>query len=236
MEERKYEFSPSYGFIRKEYKRFNDKHLFKLKSYLFSFLKKIKIWYGTPAKGDNNLNTKAVLGIECTYKIIEGKLMKPQTHRGKIESNDVIVEQLELKDDDFFKKFYVCYDDIISYMKLESFKGKVIEVGKYDEKLIRKGSFNEEKNPHIIQFFYGFYDNFGLRAVGFLHVPKINMLVVNLLSILRLRHLIKNNNQKKEYWSIENNLKKLDFECKAIIKCVYLPDSIFSIIFKFLVG
>ena len=235
MEERSYEYTPSYGFIRKEYNRFNDKKLFKGKLYLFAILKKIKLWYGTPTPGDNNLNTKVILGVECEYKL-EGKKIVAEKHCGKITNDDIEVKDLELGDDDYFIKFFICSDDIIKYIKLESYKGKVIELGQYEENLNRKITINEEKNPHVIQSLYGFYDNYGLRAVGFQHVPRINMLVLNLIVILRLRHQVKNDMKKKEYWSNEKNLGKLDYGMKAIVKSVFLPDVPFSYIFKYCSG
>ena len=236
MEERKYELSPSYGFIQKEYKRFNDIKLFKDRSYLFAFLKKIRIWYGTPTKGDIDLNTKVILGIECEYKILEGKIIKGERHIGKIVSDDVEVKELELKEDDYFYKFFVCFDEIIKYIKLISYKGKIIEMGNYDEKLNIKASFNEEKNPHVIQGFYGFYDDYGLRAVGFQHVPKFSIFVLKLIGILRLRHKIKTDIKTRDYWSDENNLKKLDIAMRVIAKSAFLPDGPFSTIFKYWVS
>ena len=237
MEERRYESSPSYGFIRKEYTRFNDIKLFSGKNYLFSAVKKIKIWYGTPAKGDNNLKTKVILGIECQYKLLDGGIIKGGMYTSKLESDDIITKELELKDqDDFFTKFYICFDDIISYIKIESQKGKIIEVGDCDNNLLKIASFNDAKFPHVIQIFYGFKDDYGLRALGFKHVPKIYMLILSLIDILRLRHNIKNDIKLKEYWEDQNNYKKLDFAMKAIIKMALLPDSPFSIIFRFCVG
>ena len=233
MEERKYELSPSYGFIQKEYKRFNDKKLFKDRSYLFAFLKKIRIWYGTPVKGDIDLKTKAILGIECEYKILEGTIIKGERYIGKIVSDDVEVKELALKDDDYFYKFYVCFDEIVKYIKLVSYKGNSIEIGNYDEKLNIKASFNEEKSPHVIQTFYGFYDDYGLRAVGFQHVPKFSMYVLKLIGLLRLRHQIKHDEKIRDYWSDENNLKKLDISMRVIAKSAFLPDGPFSTIFKF---
>ena len=236
MEERSYEYTPSYGFIRKDYNRFNDKKLFKGKLYLFAILKKIKLWYGTPIQGDNNLEKKVILGIECKYSILGGQKITAKSHCGKLGSDDIEVKELELKENDFFNKFYICSDDIITYIKLESYQGKKIELGEYDEKLNRKVVFNEEKNPHVIQSFYGFYDDYGLRALGFQHIPKIKMLVLNLIILLRLRHQVKNDMKKKEYWSNKKNLEQLDNGMKAIIKSVFLPDVPFSHIFKYCVG
>ncbi len=234
MEERRYESSPSYGFIRKEYKRFNDIKHFNGIEYLFVFLKKIKLWYGTPAKGDNNLDTKAILGIEAEYRVINRKTVKAESHLSKIESNDIQTKELSLKNDDYFTKIYICCDDIISYIKLESLKGEKIELGSLDEKLLKKISFNDAKNPHVIQYFYGFIDDYGLRALGFRHVPKASLLIMNQYDIFRFRHLIKQDEKKKEFWENKDNLKDLDTSMKAIAKLVFLPDSLFSFIIKFL--
>ena len=237
MEERRYESSPSYGFIRREYTRFNDTKLFPGKSYLYAIAKKIKLWYGTPIKGDNNLRTKVILGIECEYKLLNGKIIKGDRHISKLESDDIIVKELELKDDDdFFTKFYICFDDIISYIKIESFKGKILELGDCNNNLLKIASFNDAKYPHIIQIFYGFKDDYGLRALGFKHVAKVFMLILKLIDILRLRHKIKKDNKIKEYWEDPNNYDKLDLVMKAIFKMALLPDSPFSTVFRFCVG
>ena len=237
MEERRYESSPSYGFIRREYTRFNDTKLFQGKSYLYAFVKKIKLWYGTPAKGDINLRTKVILGIECEYKLLNGTIIKGERHISKLESDDIIIKELELKDeDDFFTKFNVCFDDIITYIKIESFKGKILEVGNCDNNLLKIASFNDAKYPHIIQIFYGFKDDYGLRALGFKHVAKVYMLILYLIDILRLRHKIKNDIKIKEFWEDPNNYEKLDFTMKTIFKMVLLPDFPFSTVFRFCVG
>jgi len=56
------------------------------------------------------------------------------------------------------------------------------------------------------------------------------------ISILRLRHIIKTDENQKEYWSKDDNLSKLDIGMKALIKTVFLPDAPFSTVFKYLVG
>lgn len=236
MEERRYEYSPSYGFIRKEYRRFKDIEVFKGLSNNYVFLKRIKLWYGTPAQGDINLNTKAILGIEAEYRILGGKQIKGPSHLAKIESNDVQTQELALKDYDYFSKFNICFDDIITYIKFESFKGEKIELGTFDEKNSKDISFNDAKNPHVIQYFYGFIDDYGLRALGFRHVPKVTLLILSCIDILRFRHLIKHDEKAKEFWSQDKNLTKLDTAMKAIVKLVFLPDSQFSYVFKYCVG
>ena len=234
MKLKNYEFTPSYGFIRKEYTRFNDTKLLEGNSAYFTILKKIKLWYGTPKNNDNYLDySKVILGIECQYRTLGGKTIKADKHCSPVESDDVEVKELELDNNDYFCKFFICSDDIIYYIKLESFKGKTIEIGQFYENISKNPSFNGAKSPHIIQTFYGFHDNVGLRALGFGHTPKINMYIINFLGILRLRHMMKHNEKQKNYWSNENNIKKLDLSMKAIIKLAFLPDGPFASVFKY---
>ena len=57
---------------------------------------------------------------------------------------------------------------------------------------------------------------------------------MNQYDIFRFRHLIKQDEKKKEFWENEDNLKDLDTSMKAIAQLVFLPDSLFSFIIKFL--
>lgn len=234
MELKKYELTPSYGFIRKEYTRFNDTKLLKGNLKYFTLLKKIKLWYGTPKIQDQYLDyQKVILGIECEYRTLGGTSLKAEKHCAQIETDDVEVKELELENTDFFSKFYICADDIIYYIKLESNKGKIIEIGEFYENISKNPSFNEAKIPHIIQTFYGFHDNIGLRALGFSHTPKLDMYIINSIGILRLRHLIKYDEKQKKYWSDEKNIANLNLGMKAIAKLVFLPDMPFVSVFKY---
>jgi hypothetical protein len=233
MEERIYETSPSYGFIKKDYKRFNDKSQFNGRSYLFAGISKIKIWYGTPVKSpdNDNKNDKAILGIECWYKSMGQKIKDSVRHIGTIQSSDVVTKELELKENEFLSKCYISYDSIIRYIKFVSNKGTPIELGNSTNQ--QSLSINEREKAHIIQYLFGFYDDCGLRALGFRHAPRIKMIIMNNIGILRLRHLIKTDAKQKEYWSKEENLQKLDEPMRAIAKLAYLPDYPFSIIYQF---
>ena len=234
MKLKKYEFTPSYGFIRKEYTRFNDTKLLEGSSACFTMLKKIKLWYGTPNKEDKYLDySKVILGVECEYRTLGGKTIKAEKHCAPVVSDDVEVKELELENNDYFCKFYICSDDIIYYIKLESSKGKIIEIGQFYENISKNPSFNEAKFPHIIQTFYGFHDDIGLRALGFSHTPKIDMYIINFIGILRLRYKIKHNEEQKKYWSDEKNITNLDIGMKAIAKLVFLPDGPFTSVFKY---
>ena len=233
MEEKIYETSPSYGFIRKDYKRFNDKDQFKGRSHLFAGINKIKIWYGTPIKSPDNDNqiTKAILGVECWYKAMGQKIKDSVRHTGAIESSDVETKELELKENEFLSQCYISYDSIIRYIKFVSNQGNRIELGNCTNQVSL--SINEREKAHIIQYLFGFYDDCGLRALGFRHAPRVKMIIMNNIGILRLRHLIKTDEKQKEYWSKEENLQNLDVPMRAIAKLVYLPDFPFSVVYQY---
>lgn len=236
---RQFESSPSYGYIRGEYTRFNDLKLFQGKTYLYSKLKKIKLYYGYISKTDDDddnedlLLTKAILGIELTYQILDGKkagkIVQSKKYTGKLIEEYLNTKELELKENDYFTKFSICFDDIITYIKLQSYQEKVIELGECDEKTLKTINFNQADNSRVIQIFFGFYDNKGLRAVGFRHFERSLTCIFDLLPILLIRYKIKNNDKKAiEY---VNNLK--NSEMKAIANWIFLPDTHFSTVLKF---
>lgn len=230
--EKKFINMPSIGIIFKEYKRFNDIECFKERQTLFSKLYKIKIWYGSISKENSG---KSILGIECEYKLLDGKVIKGKSYKGQIGKDDVDTKELELKSNDFFYKGFINYDDYsITYIELESFKGEKIQMG--SKLSSTEKSFNAEGEPLVIQYVYGFYDENCIRALGFRYAPKIYILILNIIDILRVRHKFKTNIKEKEYWSNEDNLKKLNLVMKAVAKLALLSDSPFSCVFKFLLG
>ena len=216
--------SPSYGMIESGKSiRFNDMKSFKAKTYFFTKLKKIKVWYGTPSDQSKAENRKVVLGIEAEYKVLKSK---PIRNVGKIASYDVITSEVKLKDNtDFFTKLYLCVEDVITYIKLMTKKGNVLEVGQCDNKTKKEISLNNDKDPSIIQTLHGYYDNTGLRALGARYIQANRFYFLNNMDILIIRYKIKVDKKFKEKWEKEENLKKLDIGMRAIIKLSKLPDN-----------
>ena len=227
-----YESSPSYGLIRKEFKRFNDLELFTGKSYLFTRLNKIKIWYGSSSKAKDK---KAILGIEANYRLAKENKENLNRHTCEIKASNIIVKELKLTKTDYFCKINLCFDDVLTYIKLQSRNGKSIELGDYDAKYAKNISFNSDKDSHIIQTFHGYYDNEGIRALGMRHISKSKYCLVNNIDILYLRHKIKNDEKLKQYWENEKNINKLNMGMKAVAKLAMLPDNPFSYVFKYLI-
>ena len=225
--------SPSYGMIESGKSiRFNDMKSFKAKTYFFTKLKKIKVWYGTPSDISKAERHKVVLGIEAEYKLLKSK---PIRNLGKISSYDVITSEVKLKDNtDFFTKLYLCVEDVITYIKLMTKKGNVLEVGQCDNKTKKEISLNNDKDPSIIQTLHGYYDNTGLRALGARYIQANRFYFLNNMDILIIRYKIKVDKKFKEKWEKEENLKKLDIGMRAIIKLSKLPDNTFGTIFKYM--
>ena len=225
--------SPSYGMIESSKSiRFNDMKLFTAKTYFFTKLKKIKVWYGTPSDISKAERRKVVLGIEAEYKLLKSK---PIRNLGKISSYDVITSEVKLKDNtDFFTKLYLCVEDVITYIKLMTKKGNVLEVGQCDNKTKKEISLNNDKDPSIIQTLHGYYDNTGLRALGARYIQANRFYFLNNMDILIIRYKIKVDKKFKEKWEKEENLKKLDIGMRAIIKLSKLPDNTFGTIFKYM--
>ena len=227
-----FESSPSYGLIRNKFKRFNDLELFTGKSYLFTRLNKIKIWYGS---SPNAINKKAILGIEANYRLANKNNETLNRHTCEIKASNIIVKELKLAKADYFCKINLCFDDVLTYIKLQSRNGKSIELGDYDAKYAKNISFNSDKDSHIIQTLHGYYDNEGIRALGMRHISKSKYCLVNNIDILYLRHKIKNDEKLKQYWENEKNINKLNMGMKAVAKLAMLPDNPFSYVFKYLI-
>ena len=228
--------SPSYGFITKKFSRFNDLNLFKTKSYLFTKLNKIKIWYGPATVKGINKQPKVILGIEPNYRFLGKNDEKPKRYLAKLSSNDIEVKELALKNNsDYFCKIYLCVEDIITYIKLVSKNGEVLEIGNFDEKTSKNISFNNDKNPHLIQTLHGFYDDAGLRALGVRHIQANKYFFINNMDILTLRYKVRHDNNFKKHWEKQENLDKLNVRMKAIVKLIFLPDNQFGYVFKYMI-
>jgi len=238
METKFFISSPSYGIIEKsnKCKRFNDLKLFKSKSYLFTRLKKVKIWYGSTTVKTITKQPRIILGIECDYRLLTESDSKPQRYSGELYSNDIVVKELELKENsDFFSKLYLCCEDFITYIKFVTKKGKVLEVGTFDKNTNKEISINNEKNPNLIQTLHGFYDKGGLRALGARFIQAKRFFFVTNMDILALRYKAKYDKNFKKHWENEKKYEKLSITMKALIKLVFLPDNPFGMIIKYII-
>ena len=225
--------TPCFGLIPYDKTQFRDSDLFENEMWTYELLTKIKLWYGTPKSGDSDLKTKIVLGIQCTYKnTLTGKNTVTDPHCGDITKDDIEVKELELKENDYFNKFYIDADMAVYHVKLMTKNGELIEVGTEteDKKIVL---LNSEKEPQIIQSFFGYYNTYGIRALGCEYISKKNFILISLMGIFRLRHLFRINEEQKNKWENPEELKKLNEKMQAIARLCLLPDKTFFNVIQF---
>ena len=229
----KYGNTPVYGYVPREKTRFCDKDLFGDELWKYVILKKIKLWYGTPKSGDDDLKEKSVLGIQCIYQdLVSGEKTTTEQHCGDLSNDDIEVKELELKENDFFTKFNVDFEKTITHLKFTTKQGESIEVGKEKEETKKTVEFNQMKDV-MIHSFIGYYDIYGLRALGCKYILKKDFILINLMGVLRLRHVFKIDENERKKWENPQELAKLPLDMKAIAKLCSLPDAQFASVMKF---
>ena len=231
--EKIFEIVPFLGFYHEKCKKFIDRDIFEPQFHNYIRIIKVKLWYGTCSGKGENIYGKYILGIQCEYhNPVNGEKKETEIHSGTLNSVDIITKELELVEGDYITKFNICYNDIISYIKLTTKKGKILELGNYDKNCEKTLTFNKEETPHMIQSFHGFYNEYGLRALGFTHLKRQKYFFFYLIDVFRFRHSIKNNDKESEKWT-EEEIQKLNIEQRAFIRLCLLPNSQFFSVIKF---
>ena len=233
--EKLFENTPNFGYYHQQCTKFDDLNIFDHQYQNFMKLSKVKLWYGSTKIDDNDesINGKFILGIQCDYhNPINGEKKETEMHCGSLKSNDIEILSLELNEGDYINKLYLCYNEVISYIKFESKKGKVLELGQYDKDCEKTIDFNTDKYSHMIHSFHGYFNKYGLRALGCVHLKRRNYFFLNLIDVFRFRHLLKIDITEREKWT-EEKIAKLGYEEKAFIRLCLLPDSQFSCVIKF---
>lgn len=230
----KYDSTPIYGIISKDKKRFSDCDLFKADLWKYAFLKKIKIWWGTPQKSDITPKIKTLLGIQCRYKnIMTGEEIESEAHCGNLESNDILTNEIIIKNDDYFNHFYIGFDTAISYIKFTTKNEEVIEFGEQIKDEIKKVKINMDNEPKMVQCFTGYYNESRITALGCKFIKKKDYLFLYLMDILRIRHFFKVNKEESEKWKDKNRLNQYNLYLKAVAKLCLLPDTQFYSVIKY---
>ena len=91
-------------------------------------------------------------------------------------------------------------------------KGQCLELGEEKEDTKKTVEINTEKDPHMVQTFFGYYNTYGLRALGCKYISKKNFILINLMGILRLRHVFNTNEEEKKKWQNPEELNKLNYK------------------------
>jgi len=231
---KRFKTTPCYGFIPRDNNMFRDAELFGTEMWKYQILKKIKLWYGTVKSGDENVKNKLVLGIQCVYiDTITGNKTTTEQHCGDLSKEDVETKELELKENDYINKVYLDFEGGITHLKFVSKNGESIEMGVENDETKKTIDINLEKTPHMLQTFFGRYNIYGLRALGFKYISKRDFILIKLMGIFRLRHIFKINDEEKKKWENPDELNKLDEKMKTVAKLCLLPDKTFSCVLQF---
>jgi len=232
--EKKYNITPMFGIIpMKEKMRFNDCDLFKGDLWKYAILKKLKLWWGSPEKKEIS-KIKTLLGIQCIYQnIMTGEKKESLIHSGKLSSSDIIVKDIELKDGEYFHKFYIAFDYEISYIKFETNLNSFIEFGESTKEEIKTVKLNNGMN--MMQCFIGYYNKNRILALQCKYISRKNFIVISIMDILRLRRYFKNSEKIREQWNNKNFLNKFDEGIKAFAKFCLLPDKTYFSVIKYLI-
>jgi hypothetical protein len=231
---KRFKTTPCYGFVPKDNTMFRDSELFGTEMWKYQILKKVKLWYGTAKSGDDYVKNKIVLGIQSVYvDTMTGNKTTTEQHCGDLSKEDVETKELELKDNDYIKNVYLDFEGGVTHLKFVSKNGESIEVGVENDDTKKTIDINLEKTPHMLQTFFGYFNPYGLRALGFKYISKRDFILINLMGIFRLRHIFKINEEEKQKWDNPEELNKLDLKMKAVAKLCLLPDKTFSSVLQF---
>lgn len=229
--------SKCYGIIEETDYKFNDNELFKEKSMnKYNFIKKIKIWYGSPCP-DKSVK-QSILGIQCEYNNnVLGTKKTSELHSGDLKGSDILINELELSEGEFVCKMFIKFGDNLRFLKFVTNKGKELKAGKEECGLEINIPLNEKEgeNMEMINSFYGYYDKNGLKSLGCYHISKKNYVFLNCLGIFRLRHIIKTDQNEELKWKDKNNVEKLNDDAfKATAMLCLLPDTAYFEVIKFM--
>ena len=219
-----------YGILPKNKIKFNDFDLYPNDKTLPSvFLKKIKIWYG---KTFDDMPT-SLLGIKCWYiNYITYERKESEYHGCELKSDNIESKELEVYNNDYFTKINIGFSSFITHFKISTKKGNFIEFGNLKDPIEKILGVNLSDN--MILFFSGYSSKKGIRAIRIKYISRNNYVYYRIFEILRLRHILKNDENVKNFYQEEKNFNKLDISMRYLFYTCLLPDSILSCILKYL--
>ena len=85
----------------------------------------------------------------------------------------------------------------------------------------------------MVNSFLGYYNDFGLYALGFRYISRKDFILINMLDFFRLKHLFKINQEEKKKWENPDEIKKLSLEMQVIVKLCNLENNLFNRIIQY---
>ena len=232
MEKIKYTYI--FGFIEKDgpgkEKLKTSKELFDEKLFPFTTIKSIKVWFGSLQE---KTNFESLLGMEIVYlNYITGEKKNTKYMGAPIETQNVQIKELNIKEGQYLSKMNLGFVDYITYLKFTTNKGEYIEFGTKDNNEKNLSVVNSDNN--IILNLKGYTSPSGIRCLGCDYISYQDFFFNRSIDIFRLRtRLIRDEKYKKQYED-KNELSKLDNEMKLFLKVCQSPKNLFWNVIKYL--
>ena len=229
----KVKYSYVYGTVEKDSpdkKCFSGLNLFDKTYQIFTTIKYIKLWFGTPP---NNPEIKSLLGIKLIYKnCFTGEEKVIDYHGLPLDGLEYETQELNLIDD-YISKCNIAADDYITHLKFTTLKGNFIEFG--------EPSFNDKKSiiainkdNNIILDIKGEATKQGIRNLKFTYMNLKDFLSYRLINIFKLKFLLDNNKEYEKKFNNPEKINKLNDKMKCFFNCCKMPKATFEKVVQFL--
>ncbi len=231
MLDNKIKHSYLFGLIEKDgpdKEEIEGKNLFPENLFSSTTIKNLKLWFGAPAA---NKDIKSLLGIKIKYiNYITGEKKETNYQGAPIEGMDVDVQELEIGEGDHLSKFYIGFEEYITHLKFKTIKGQQIEVGVLNESCEKQSVQEINGDNNIILNIKGYFSKNGIRAIGCSYISFKDFCFIRWIDLLRIRHKLKNNEEKKKYEEKYNEFSEIS---KTVYRTCALSDVCFSTILKY---
>ena len=68
----------------------------------------------------------------------------------------------------------------------------------------------------MIHSLFGYYNVQAIIVLGLIYILKKDFILINLIGVLRLRHLFKENEKERKKWEDPDEIKNLPYEMQAV--------------------
>jgi hypothetical protein len=230
----KIKYTYLFGFIEKDApgkeKLKIPKDLFDESLIPYTTIKSIKVWFGSLQEKSN---CKSLLGMEIVYlNYITGERKNTRYMGAPIESQNVEIKELNIKEGEYLSKMNLGFVEYITYLKFTTNKGEFIEFGIKDDNEKNLNYVNLGNN--IILNLKGYMSPSGIRCLGCDFVSYENFLLNRIIDIFRIRTRLIRDEKYKQKFEDENEISKLDNEMKIYLKVCLLPKGLFWNVIKYL--
>jgi hypothetical protein len=211
-----------YGLITNNNISFDDKSYFN-NSLILMKLNRIKCFVTMD---------KTIIGMQIIYKDRnqDGKNKEFQTIFFKI-NNNCYEQEFIIENEESIINITIYKDEKINGFEIFTNKNRNFLFGINSGNKIMLNEFSSNNN--IVVGFYSKFDRYiGLAGMGFYYISLKEQQIFLYSGLFYLRAKLKNVNF---YESIKNDIEKLDYTNKAVLKLAMLPRNIFGFVMKYII-